>query len=73
MSPEYREGRAEGLAMCIHGIAFNRAYLADSRDKTLTDMAGWLVVNGGDQFVLDLAAAISRERHPANGDTAVTS
>ncbi len=38
------------------------------RAFTIQEMAGWLVTNGGDQFVLDLAAAISRERHPANSE-----
>ena len=69
---EYFQGKAEGLAVVIASIAAHVS-LQGRLNDTLADMAGWLHVNGGDQFVLDLAAAISRERHPANGDTAVTS
>ncbi len=73
MTTEYTRGRAEGLAQAVFGIATMMPSYPNTRAYVIQEMAGWLHVNGGCEFVLDLGAAISRERHPANGDTAVAS
>lgn len=59
-SPDYIDGRAEGLALAIYGIATAMQFRADYT-RTLDGIAGWLVTNGGYEFVKQLAKAIEAE------------
>jgi hypothetical protein len=65
ISGTYEEGRAEGLAMVVRGLADAVAGFGTANPtETLQAMAGWLHVNGGASFVLRLADAIKAEQEP---------
>ena len=82
MVPEYREGRAEGLAIAFISILDVVADIDryEYPHTTIADMAGYIATNAAykqervlDRLVEAIRAEQVRAAHPANGDTAVTS
>ena len=81
MSPEYTEGRAEGLAIALTAIADQARWLDVTGDLEPRHIAEWIWINGSGRsydFLLVIAEHLGRIQrahalHPANGDTAVTS
>lgn len=61
MTPDYVEGRAEGLGLALQGVAFGFSHCHNVANTT-ADAAAWLVTNGGAEFYKRLADAIKAEQ-----------